>query len=111
MTKYLFIYHAPPMPADAPQPSAEEMQGVMAEWEAWGRKVGDRMVDFGAPVEGGKRVTPDGVSDSDRQVSGYTLLEAESFEEALDLARNHPHLAMPGGCEIEVHEAQPVPGM
>ena len=27
------------------------------------------------------------------------------------LAQAHPHLTMPGGCEIEVHEALPVPGM
>jgi hypothetical protein len=33
------------------------------------------------------------------------------FDAALDLARNHPHLNMPGGCEIEVHEAQAIPGM
>ena len=43
--------------------------------------------------------------------SGYTILEAEDLAAALELARVHPHLDMPGGCEIEVHEVQPVPGM
>jgi len=29
----------------------------------------------------------------------------------VELAKVHPHLNMPGGCEIEVHEAQQIPGM
>ena len=48
---------------------------------------------------------------SDRDVTGYMILEAADLDEALDLARIHPHLNMPGGCEIEVHQTQPVPGM
>ena len=57
------------------------------------------------------RVTRDGVTPSTRKVVGYSLIEAADLDTALDLARNHPHLSMPGGCEIEVHEAQAVPGM
>lgn len=111
MTKYMFVYHAPMTPADATPPNPEEMQAVMGEWEAWAGKVGSGMVDFGAPLAGGTRVTKDGTEPSTREVSGYTLIEAESMDAALELARIHPHLNMPGGCEIEVHEAQPVPGM
>ena len=36
---------------------------------------------------------------------------AKASEQALALAQGHPHLNMPGGCTIEVYEAQPVPGM
>jgi hypothetical protein len=39
---------------------------------------------------------------------GYSLIEAADREAAL--ARSHPHLNMPGGCEIEVHAAQAIPG-
>ncbi len=111
MTKYVFIYHAPEMPADAPQPSAEEMQAVMGAWTAWAEKVGDGLVDFGTPLAGGVRVTPDGTAPSSNEVAGYTIIEADDMEAALDLARVHPHLSAPGACTIEVHEAQPVPGM
>jgi hypothetical protein len=69
------------------------------------------MIDFGTPLAGGTRVSPDGTSPSTREVVGYSLIEADDKEAALDLARKHPHLNMPGGCEIEVHEAQAVPGM
>lgn len=83
----------------------------MGEWNTWAGKVGDRMVDFGTPLAGGVRVTPEGTSPSTRDVAGYSILEADDIEAALELARNHPHLAMPGGCEIEVHAAQDIPGM
>ena len=110
MTKYVIIYHGPPMPADGPKMSAEVVATVMGAWMAWGEKVGKRMVEFGTPLAGGVRITKDGTSPSDREVAGYTLIEADSMAEAVALAQEHPHLNMPGGCEIEVHEAQPVPG-
>ena len=111
MGKYVFIYHALTTPADAAPPSPEQMEAVMGEWNAWAGKVGDRMVDFGTPLAGGTRVTKDGTSPSTREVAGYSIIEADDFDAALELAQNHPHLNMPGGCEIEIHEAQPVPGM
>ncbi len=112
MGKYVFIYHAPMTPADATPPSEEQMQAVMAEWGKWGERVGEGMVDFGAPLAGGTRVTSDGSTEpSQREVSGYTIIEADSMDAALQLAKDHPHLKMPGGCEIEIHEAQPIPGM
>lgn len=112
MSKFVFIYHAPQTPADAAPPSPAEMEQVMGAWMAWAGKVGDGMVDFGTPLAGGVRVTADGTtSPSERQVVGYTILEADGLEEALELAKVHPHLQMPGGCEIEIHEAQEVPGM
>ena len=110
MTKYLFIYHAPMTPADAAPPTPEQMEAVMGQWNAWAGKVGDRMVDFGTPLAGGVQVTPEGTSPSTREVAGYTLIEADSMDDALALAQDHPHLNMPGGCTIEVHEALPVPG-
>ena len=33
------------------------------------------------------------------------------MDDALALTKDHPHLSMPGGCTIEIHEALPVPGM
>ena len=113
MSKYLFIYHAPMTPADAAPPDPQQMETVMGEWNAWAGKVGDAMVDFGNPLAGGVRVAADGsTSPSTNDVVGYTLLEATDLDAALALAKDHPHLRMPGGgCEIEVHEAQAIPGV
>jgi len=111
MSKYLYIYHAPTSPADATPPDPDQMAAVMGEWNAWAGKVGDGMVDFGTPLDKGVRVTREGTSPSSRQVVGYSIIEADDLDAALELAKVHPHLNMPGGCEIEVHEAQPIPGM
>ncbi len=111
MNKYVFIYHAPMTPADAAPPTPEQMEAVMGEWTAWAGKVGDGLVDFGTPLGGGVRVTTGGTEPSTREVAGYSILQAESMDEVLALAKDHPHLNMPGGCEIEVHEVQPIPGM
>jgi hypothetical protein len=111
MGKYIYIYHAPQTPAEATPPSAQEMEAVMGAWMGWAGRVGEGMVDFGTPLAGGVRVTQDGTSPSTREVVGYSIIEADDLDAALALANGHPHLNMPGGCEIEVHEAQPVPGM
>lgn len=111
MTKFVFIYHAPMTPADATPPSPEQMEAVMKQWNDWGAKVGDDLLDFGTPLAHGVRVTADGTSPSQKEVAGYTILEADDLDAAVELAKIHPHLTMPGGCEIEVHEALPVPGM
>jgi hypothetical protein len=111
MSTYLFVYHAPMSPADAAPATPEQMDAVMGEWNAWAGRVGSGMIDFGTPLAGGTRVSPDGTSPSTREVVGYSLIEADDMTAALELARNHPHLNMPGGCEIEVHEAQTIPGM
>lgn len=112
MSKYVFIYHAPMTPAQAAPPTPEQMEEVMGAWNAWAGKVGDGLVDFGTPLAGGVRVMPGGTTaSSEREVAGYTIIEADSIQDAVELAKIHPHLNMPGGCEIEVHEAQPIPGM
>ncbi|MDJ0334960.1 hypothetical protein QMG83_06960 [Salinibacterium sp. G-O1] len=112
MTKYLFIYHAPMSPADATPPNDADMQEVMGQWMSWAGEAGEHLADFGTPLANGVRVSPGGATEpSTREVSGYSMIEAASMDEALSLAKNHPHLNMPGGCEIEVHEAQAVPGM
>ena len=111
MGKYVFVYHAPMTPAEATPATPEQMQAVMGEWMAWAGRVGEKMVDFGTPLAGGVRVTTEGTSPSTREVAGYSILEAADMDAALELAQGHPHLNMPGGCEIEVHEMQPVPGM
>ena len=110
MGKYVFIYHAPMTPADASPPDPEQMDAVMGEWNAWAGRVGEGLVDFGTPLAGGVRVTNGGTSPSTRDVVGYSIIEAADMDAALELAKVHPHLNMPGGCEIEVHEAQAIPG-
>ena len=90
----------------------EEREEGMKEWMVWAEKCGERLVDFGTPLMGGKKLFQNGNSqDSQRQLCGYSILEAESMEEAEALLKGHPHLTWNEACEIEVHESAPPPGM
>ena len=65
----------------------------------------------GSSVQRKRTIIAGGKSDkSDRQVVGYSVLQAENMDEAKQLLEGHPHLAWKGACEIEVHEATPGPG-
>ena len=104
---YLVIYHSPASAMKKMQTATpEEMAAGMQAWEAWGKKCGKALVDFGAPVKGGINFKgSDAPVPSKRKLSGYSLLQAESMAAIKKLVKGHPHLAWAKGCEIEVHEA------
>lgn len=113
MKKFIVIYHAP---ADAMKQMAnttpEEQKKGMEGWMVWAQKCGSKLVDMGAPLMNGQQLSPDGTSkSSDKNVAGFSILEAENLEEAKDLLKGHPHLAWNADCSIEVHETMPLPGM
>ena len=103
MKKYLILYLSP-------TPAREEMAGRSAEqqkagadaWKEWGRRAGTALVEFGAPLAdvGGKKT----------QVTGFSILQANSTSEIDQLLRDHPHTKHPNAT-IEVHEFIDVPGM
>lgn len=112
MKKFIVIYHAP---VDAMQQtegsSKEDMDNGMEAWMAWARKCGDNLVDLGTPLGNGQKLFPGGASaDSDRQVAGYSILQADNLEEAEGLLKDHPHLQWNSACEIEIHESLALPG-
>jgi hypothetical protein len=87
----------------------EQRKQGMEAWMAWGQKAGDALVDFGAPVQAGARITANGAGGSDSQASGYSILQGNSADEINTLLEDHPHLKMPG-ASIDVFETLPVPG-
>ncbi len=90
--------------------SPEEMKKGMESWMAWAKKCGSGLVDMGSPMGIGLKITPAGASPSSQNVVGYSMLQAESMDQALTLLKGHPHLAWAAGCVIEVHESLPLPG-
>ncbi len=73
------------------------------------KKCGSGLVDLGNPLGNGQKLSKSGSSPSERDVAGYSILQAESMEEAIEMLKGHPHLKWAGGCEIEVHESFPMP--
>ena len=112
MGKYIALYYSTPEVMEAMKDtSPEDMQAGIKSWMAWGQKCGDGIVDFGAPFGGGTRVSKSGSSPSSSGVMMYSILQAESMEEALALVQDHPHLSWPGEGEIEVYECMNPPAM
>jgi hypothetical protein len=112
--KFLLIYHAP---ADAQEQTAnvtpEQQEAGMALWRAWAERVAGNLTDLGAPLVNGKRITSEGTSSpSTKDVAGYSLLQAEDWEELNSLLEGHPHLSgWHPEAAIEVHEVIILPGM
>ena len=112
MKKFIVLYHAPATAiAQMQKASPEEMKKGMEPWFIWQKKVGSGMVDLGTPLGNGMKVTKSGVTPSEKEVVGYTILQANSMDEAVEMLKDHPHLDWVDGCSIEVHESLPLPGM
>ncbi|MBT8386052.1 MAG: hypothetical protein KJO12_01455 [Ignavibacteria bacterium] len=113
MKKFIVIYHAPlDFMKDMANTTPEDRKKGMEEWMVWAEKCGSKLVDMGAPLMNGQQLIPDGTSkSSDKNVVGYSILDAEDLEKAKGLLKGHPHLAWNAQCSIEVHETMPMPGM
>ncbi|HEY8752778.1 MAG TPA: hypothetical protein VIM40_03900 [Arthrobacter sp.] len=111
MAKFVVLYNAPQsaeaaMDNNDPAAAAEGMK----LWMDWSTRVGEHLTDMGAPLGNGQEITQAGVSAANASVGGYSLLEADSAEQAVALMDGHPHLMMPG-ASIQVFEALAIPGM
>ena len=97
MTKYMALYMAP---ADAiakmMKLSAEEGQAEMDAWMAWDAAHKSAIVDLGNPLGRTKRVTAGKVADGHNEVTGYSIVEADSADAAAKIFLDHPHLRMQG---------------
>ena len=112
--RFLVIYHAPIEAMEQTMnASPEQMEKGMALWKAWAKRAGSRLTDLGAPLVNGKRLHSNGSSaPSNRDVTGYSLLEADDWDEVADLLLGHPHISgWHPGATIEVHETMLIPGM
>jgi hypothetical protein len=98
MPTYLITYHGGPgMPTDP-----EAAQQMLAAFQAWVAETGDAMRDPGAPLAGAKTVWADSVADGQAEapVSGYTVIEAPTLDDAVELVRGHPFLSRGGSLQV-----------
>lgn len=105
MAKFLLLFHGGGMPE-----SEEETAKVMKEWEAWYTSLGDAVVDPGDPfTPAAKSISSNGtVADgpAGSMASGYTILGADSIDDAVRMAKGCPVLK--SGANISVFETFPV---
>jgi hypothetical protein len=103
MPKYVFAYHGGGKPA-----TPEEGEKAMAAWTRWFQDMGDKVVDAGYPVGKSWTVSAAGVADNGgaNPISGVSVVQADSIEQATELAKGCPILKANGS--IEVAEALPM---
>jgi hypothetical protein len=99
MAKFLYLYSGGQMAE--PREAQEE---AMKEWTAWFSNLGDSLVDMGNPFGGGTTVTNSGSKDgATSKLGGYSIINAESLDEAATNAKGCPVLQ--SGGSVEVYEA------
>jgi hypothetical protein len=99
MAKFLYLYAGGQM---AETPEAQE--AAMQQWTTWFGTLGDSVVDIGNPFGAGTTVKDGGTSDGGAsELSGYSIINAESLAEAARRANGCPVLQ--SGGTVEVYEA------
>lgn len=98
MAKYLLAYHGGGMPE-----TEDETARVMAAWTSWYEKLGPAVVDGGNPIGAARTLGADGsVADGGgaSPITGYTIIEADGLDAAVELSRGCPILAAGGSIEV-----------
>ena len=106
MAKFLFVYRNS-TEVEMPEMSPEDMQAAMAEWGKWFGQLGDAIVEPGdGLVPTGKVLNGDGtVTDgpfieAKELVGGFSIVQADSIDSAVEMAKGCPIAAMGGSVEV-----------
>lgn len=92
MPEYFIGYHSGGMPENP-----EEHTGKFMEWVSG---LGEAVVMPGMPLGRRKVMTADGVSDDGgTQLTGFSIVEADSLDAAVEMTKACPHLAI-GPVEV-----------
>lgn len=99
MGKYVYLYYA----------GKDTDAGDNEAWGKWFEKLGDKLVDAGNPFnDGGQAVHKGGVmAVSDKPATGYSIVTADSMDEATEMANGCPLVASKDAA-VCVYEALPM---
>ena len=110
MPKYMLLLHDNPNAFANMSPEA--MQKVVEKYIAWGKKLreagvmraGDKLTDEPGRVmrrkDGQVHVTDGPYSESKELLGGYYMIEADTYDKAVELARDCPQLEYGGTIEV-----------
>ena len=110
MPKYMLLLHD--NPASFADVSPEQMQKVIEKYMAWGDRLrqdgqmhaGDKLTDEPGKVvrrrDGQVRVTDGPYSETKEVLGGYYIIEAASYDQAIERSRDCPHLEYGGAIEV-----------
>ncbi len=106
MPQYIITYLGGNQPA-----SPEEGKQHFAKYMEWLSALGDAAVSPANPLKGTNTVRPDGTvsTESTTQMSGFTVIEADSIDAAISIAKNCPFLEIGGSLEVSELMKMPMP--
>ncbi len=76
---------------------------IMEQWSKWFASIGDKLVDPGSPLGPGREISRSGTQELpvDRDaLTGYTVINAKSLDEAEQIAKSCPMIT-----SVRVYEA------
>ena len=110
MERYLLLLHE--NPEALPAMSPEELQAVIARYKAWGQRlhsegrlVGNNKLEDGTGRvlrpngTGQPKITDGPFTETKDVIGGYFLIEAATYEDAVEQCRDCPHLGF-GPIEV-----------
>ena len=77
----------------------------------WVKTHSKAILDMGSPLGTTKLVNSAGISQGKNNLTAYTIVEADSHDEAAKLFLDHPHFTIFPGQSVEVLECLPIPKM
>jgi hypothetical protein len=107
MKDFLFLFRMNGAPAGSP----DEMQAMTKRWMDWIGGIaaqnkltdrGNRLFSSGKVVKPGNVITDGPYTEIKESIGGYTIVKADSLEEATELAKGCPGLSV--GASVEVRE-------
>lgn len=107
MKKYVFVYY------NGQADKSVTQEEIMESWNMWFKELGSALVDGGNPfADSAKSVSLSGVGDvepGDSHSVGYTIVEANDIDAAVELAKGCPmHKHSSGRAIVHVYEAMPM---
>ena len=97
MPRYIIVYLGGTQPS-----SPEEGKQHFSRYMDWLSSLGDAAISPANPLRDTSTVNPDGSvsSGGSTTMSGYTLIEADSMDAALSIAKTCPFLHIGGSLEV-----------
>jgi len=97
MANYILAYRGGRKPE-----SREEGAKHMKKWQVWLEALGDAVVNPGTPLGKSRIVSSAGVSEDggSNPMSGFSVVEADTMDAALEMARACPTLEIGGTLEV-----------
>lgn len=105
MKEFMMIFRSEP---SAEQPSAEQMRAAVKLWQDWiggiaaqGKFVATNPLDHSGKVVAHDGVVTDGPFVETKEIiSGYIIVKANTFEEAIELSKGCPIFSVKGHLEV-----------